>query len=151
MFSLLEREILRICRYNYKDFLGKNNVLGLGLACKETNRIKTFERCIQVFVEKKLPLKNLNLYHVISPFYQGIKTNVIETGRFNRNALTQRIRPAVGGCSISPSSREYYGTLGCLVTKKNQIFILSNNHVLANLNIVSLCTPILQPRLLNGR
>lgn len=150
MFSLLEREILRICRYNYKDFLGKANVLGLGLACKETNRIKTFERCIQVFVEKKLPLKNLNSYNVIPPFYHGIKTDVIETGIFKRNVLTQRIRPTLGGCSISPSNRNYYGTLGCLVTKHNQIFILSNNHVLSDLNTLPLYTSIVQPGVPNG-
>jgi len=37
------------------------------------------------------------------------------------------------------------GTLGCLVKKNGQVFILSNNHVLANSNAAQIGDPILQP------
>ncbi len=37
------------------------------------------------------------------------------------------------------------GTLGCLVKKDHEYYILSNNHVLANENEAYMGDPILQP------
>ena len=55
-----------------------------------------------------------------------------------------RFRPAPGGVSIG-HFRITAGTLGCLVKKNDKLFILSNNHVLANSNEADIGDAILQP------
>lgn len=64
-------------------------------------------------------------------------------------AEQQRHRPVVGGISISPLNADFVGTLGCFLRRKNvnteQIFTLSNNHVLADVNQLPLGTKIVQP------
>ncbi|MDP9380175.1 MAG: S1 family peptidase [Chloroflexota bacterium] len=62
----------------------------------------------------------------------------------------QRQRPIVGGLSISPINVQYVGTLGCFVSRSGldggeEVFALSNNHVLADVDRLPLGTPIVQP------
>ncbi|HEX8736017.1 MAG TPA: hypothetical protein VF721_11885 [Pyrinomonadaceae bacterium] len=61
----------------------------------------------------------------------------------------QRIRPIPGGVSISPLNANFVGTLGCFLLRRNidteEIFVLSNNHVLADVNRLPLGTLIVQP------
>lgn len=144
MYTPLEKEILRLSRYEYKDLLDKDNVVGVGLANKEVNGIITCEKCLQVFVEKKVPLNTLSNNSLIPSSYHGIKTDVKETGRFTSERLDATVRPTICGYAISPAGEGYYGTLGCLVTKGGNQYILSNNHVLADTNRLPLCTPIVQ-------
>jgi hypothetical protein len=63
----------------------------------------------------------------------------------NRN----RHRPIPGGVSIAPLHAPYVGTLGCFVRRSiagvEQVFALSNNHVLADTNQLALGTSIVQP------
>jgi hypothetical protein len=58
-------------------------------------------------------------------------------------------RPIVGGVSIAPVNEGFVGTLGCFVRRRvagsDQIFALSNNHVLADTNRLPLGTLIVQP------
>jgi hypothetical protein len=60
-----------------------------------------------------------------------------------------RRRPIVGGISISPINEFFVGTLGCflrrVVAGSEQIFALSNNHVMADVNRLPIGTPIVQP------
>jgi len=64
-------------------------------------------------------------------------------------AQQERIRPIVGGISISPLNANFVGTLGCFLLRPNvdmeQVFVLSNNHVLANVDRLPLGTRIVQP------
>lgn len=61
----------------------------------------------------------------------------------------RRHRPVVGGVTISPLNESYVGTLGCFLQRSangiRQVFALSNNHVLADTNRLSIGTPIVQP------
>ncbi|MGH9720001.1 MAG: hypothetical protein ACRD8O_07295, partial [Bryobacteraceae bacterium] len=62
----------------------------------------------------------------------------------------QRRRPIVGGISISPLNADFVGTLGCFVRRvtaggTQQIFALSNNHVLADVDRLPIGTRIVQP------
>ena len=61
----------------------------------------------------------------------------------------RRFRPIPGGVSVSPLNARYVGTLGCFVkgvsAGAEQIFALSNNHVLANVNDLPIGTLIVQP------
>ena len=60
-----------------------------------------------------------------------------------------RTRPIPGGVSISPLGARYVGTLGCFVrgvsAGADQVFALSNNHVLAGVNSLPTGTVIVQP------
>jgi hypothetical protein len=61
----------------------------------------------------------------------------------------ERHRPVVGGISISPLNEFFVGTLGCFLRRVSagteQIFALSNNHVLVDTNRLPIGTPIVQP------
>jgi hypothetical protein len=60
-----------------------------------------------------------------------------------------RRRPIVGGLSIAPLNQFFVGTLGCFVKRvtagAEQVFALSNNHVMADTNRLPIGTPIVQP------
>jgi hypothetical protein len=59
------------------------------------------------------------------------------------------------GSSCAPSTESYAGTLGALVRKQgagaNQLFLLSNNHVLAAGNHIPVGMPILSPANMDAR
>ena len=61
----------------------------------------------------------------------------------------QRHRPVVGGLSIAPINEPFVGTLACFLRRvaagAEQVFALSNNHVLADTNRLPIGTPIVQP------
>jgi hypothetical protein len=70
---------------------------------------------------------------------------VIETGLiFALQDPTEKMRPARPGVSIG-HHQITAGTFGCLVQRSGQVFILSNNHILANSNKAQLGDAILQP------
>jgi hypothetical protein len=74
-----------------------------------------------------------------------ITTALVPSPIANRN----RARPIPGGVSISPLNAQYIGTLGCFVRSvasgAEQLFALSNNHVLADVNSLPIGTAIVQP------
>ena len=71
----------------------------------------------------------------------------------NPNPKT-RLRPAPPGCSIGfkdPSNMfTMAGTFGGLVRDGSGLYVLSNNHVLADENKLPIGSPIFQPGLLDG-
>ena len=60
-----------------------------------------------------------------------------------------RRRPVPGGVEIGPLGGNFVGTLGCFVRRggddNGPLFVLSNNHVLANVNRFPAGTPFTQP------
>ena len=62
---------------------------------------------------------------------------------------TQKHRPAPNGVSIGHPDITA-GTLGCLVSKGGNTYILSNNHVMANENMTANNAPIYQPGPFDG-
>ena len=128
------------------------NVVGVAVGNKVTGGRETDERCIVVFVEAKRPEDELHRRDVVPKELGGVRTDVIETGRFQalRSAQTmdvdrmRRIRPAPGGVSIG-HVRITAGTLGVLARRQGRSVILSNNHVLANSNAADVGDPIVQP------
>ncbi|NIU63493.1 MAG: hypothetical protein GWN66_23410, partial [Pseudomonas stutzeri] len=74
-----------------------------------------------------------------------MQTDVQETGVIRAlQDHTAKWRPAPGGVSIGHVDITA-GTLGCLVVRGDHIYILSNNHVLANSNEAEPGDAILQP------
>jgi hypothetical protein len=55
-----------------------------------------------------------------------------------------RHRPVIGGLQISPLGANFVGTLGCLVRRGTQVFVLSNNHVVADTNRLPIGKEIVQ-------
>ncbi|KEI02321.1 hypothetical protein [Clostridium botulinum] len=146
----LADKILYICRYEYKYFLAKTNVIGVGLSYKIKNGTNTNKKCIRVFTTKKLSKDELSPQDLIPSLYKGIETDIVEDG-FNINfSLKNKIRPITAGYSISPTQGLLDGTLGCLVKDAHAYYVLSNNHVLASCNDNPIGTPIVQPSLSFG-
>lgn len=127
--------------------LAKKNVVAVGIGEKVVgkNRRSTGELAIVCSVEKKVPLATLDEKDIIPKEIKGIITDVIESGKIKAlKARTDRWRPAPGGVSIG---HEWItaGTLGCLVKRDGLVYILSNNHVLADSNNAPIGSAILQP------
>ena len=145
----LER-VINIKRQNLDYLLSRRNVVACGVGFKETEGGITDEPCVVVSVTKKMPEAQLSPADIVPKKLGEVKTDVLETGVIRAlQGPTDRWRPAPGGVSIGHVDITA-GTLGCLVTKDNQLFILSNNHVLANTNAAEKGDPIIQPGAYDG-
>lgn len=137
---------------NEGAIFARANVVGVGVGNKVIGGRETDEACIVVFVEAKRPEAELRHRDVVPKAVGGVRTDIVETGRFAALRATQavdvnrtaRIRPAPGGVSIG-HFQITAGTLGVLARRGGRPVILSNNHVLANQNAARVGDPILQP------
>lgn len=138
--------IINICNNEYMELISLPNVVGVAHSHKIINGIVTSNECIQVLVEKKLPLDSLNNKDIIPPIYKGIITDVFECGTIKPHYDDFYL---MCGDSIGPTSIGSGGTAGAVVkriyNRKSLYYILSNNHVLAGINKAPLGTPILHP------
>jgi len=128
-----------------RELCKKKNVVAVGRGFKEVGGKLTSERVIVCSVEKKEPLSALAAKDVIPANVEGENTDVFVSGKIKAlKARTDRWRPAPGGVSIG---HEWIsaGTFGCLVRRGSEVFILSNNHVLADSNNAPIGGSILQP------
>ncbi|MEW6096063.1 MAG: hypothetical protein AB1567_06015 [bacterium] len=138
-------ELLKMLEQYKKKLLAKRNVVGVARGFKFVKGEQTDEECIVVMVEQKLPVEQLKKKDLVPAEIKGVKTDVIETGIIKAlQSPTDKWRPAPGGVSIG-HFQITAGTLGCLVKRADETYILSNNHVLANSNDAKLGDPILQP------
>ncbi|MEJ6950660.1 chymotrypsin family serine protease [Natronospora cellulosivora (SeqCode)] len=143
------KEIIK--RYK-KNFLDRQNVVGLGYGIKEKNGKRTGDEALVVLVKKKVPNNKLRKKDIIPQTLASYQTDVIEVGELKFMDLrTARTRPAQPGISIG-HYKISAGTFGAVVKDKRngQKLILSNNHVLANIsngrdNRAAKGDPILQP------
>jgi hypothetical protein len=127
------------------QLLGRANVVATGIGYKVSRGQITDTLSIVCSVREKLPAAQLAGREILPATVSGIPTDVIQTGPIRAlQSRTDRHRPAPGGVSIGHRDITA-GTLGCLVKKDGQTFILSNNHVLANSNDAQIGDPILQP------
>ena len=127
------------------DLLARDNVVATGIGYKNAAGAATGELSIVCSVTRKMPKAQLASRDVVPRTIAGIRTDVVQTGAFRALAAeTRRLRPAPGGASIGHRDITA-GTLGCLVKRGGETFILSNNHVLANSNLASKGDPIVQP------
>lgn len=151
-YNMLSQQISFICKNKYNYFLSKPNVQAVGLGYKESQGITTNELCIKCFVSRKIPSCNLSNFDIIPLTYNGLKTDVVESGVFTSCSLTGKVRPAPGGYSVGPAGSNTSGTIGCLArgSSSRDLYILSTNHTLARLGKVKLCTPTLQPAVPDG-
>ncbi|KEI00773.1 hypothetical protein IRP63_04680 [Clostridium botulinum] len=139
-----DEQILHIARCQYRYFFNKANVIGIGLGYKVKEKVYTSNKCIVVFVTKKLPSNEIPPQDLIPPYYNGILTDVVQSNFMTTSSLINKIRPVQGGYCIGLPNYSS-GTMGCLVKDRKSQYILSSNHVIAQNGKEKLGTPIIQP------
>jgi hypothetical protein len=129
---------------------GLGNVVGVGIGEKYVDDKPTGQIAVKVFVKEKLNPHEISSDALVPPSVGGLPTDVDAIGDVTASMFTARLRPAPGGVSIGNCNRVMAGTLGCLVSRGGQLFILSNNHVMALVNTSPLGAGIPQPGRLDG-
>jgi len=128
---------------------GAKNIQGVGISEKMVDGQFTGELAVTVYVMAKHPKNEIEASALVPESAGGYPTDVVVVGELHAQPYRGRYRPAPGGVSVG-HFRVTAGTLGCLVKRGNQLFILSNNHVLANVNTGTVGDPILQPGRFDG-
>lgn len=128
------------------DLLGRRNVVGCGIGYKVREGVPTRELSLVVSVTHKVHQSALAAEDLIPAQLEGIPTDVVELGMLRAfQGPRDRWRPVVPpGVSIG-HIHITAGTFGCLVRRGSDLFILSNNHVLADVNKGKPGDHILQP------
>jgi hypothetical protein len=148
-------QAVAIKQQNVTHLLRRSNVVGVGVGYKESQGVVTDELAVMVNVAQKLPVAQLAESERVPRTIDGVKTDVVETGRFLAGQAAapgprERWRPLIpAGVSIGHTAVTA-GTFGCLVRRGNEVFILSNNHVLANVNNAKPGDAIIQPARYDG-
>jgi hypothetical protein len=146
-----------------------DNVVGVGIAEKTVKGKPTGVMAVKFFVKTKFPTGAVARAMALPKYIDGLPVDVEESGTFRAFAKRRkrarasdatlpnpriRMRPAQPGCSIGfriPGDQFVMtGTFGALVRTARRIFILSNNHVLADENRMPIGSPIFQPALMDG-
>jgi hypothetical protein len=152
------------------------NVVGVGIGEKLVDDKSTGVRALKFLVRSKYPENQMSSAHLLPKQVDGLPTDVEEVGLFRRFRTKrpprkvaarpaaaaappmpdprQRIRPAQPGCSVGfqdPAGQfTMAGTFGALVKDAGGVYVLSNNHVLADEGRLPIGSPIYQPGLLDG-
>jgi hypothetical protein len=152
MVTEMLNRLREVKRTHVYELLSKRNVMGVGLGYKITQGVNTGEISLIVSVTHKEDTIALSAEDLIPKILSGVKTDVVETGvlRAFQPGPRDRWRPVVPpGVSIGHYSITA-GTFGCLMRRGDEVFILSNNHVLANCNNCEIGDAILQPGAADG-
>lgn len=132
------------------ELLGCANVVATGVGYKIVDGKLTDMPSIICSVATKVAASSLSSRDLVPAEIGGVPTDVVATGRLRAfQAPTGRFRPAPGGVSVGHKDITA-GTLGCWVRRDGQWMILSNNHVLANINAAKIGDAILQPGSYDG-
>lgn len=122
-----------------------SNIVGVGYGTKLAGGVIQEEQAVRVYVRAKLSRSLLPTNEEVPLTVNGISTDVIQVGD-----IVALQRPTECGVSVGHFLITA-GTLGCLVKQSNgDLFILSNNHVLANSNDAQNGDNILHPGPMDG-
>lgn len=126
------------------ELYGFENIVGVGISEKMVGNQYTSEPCVTVYVVAKAPKDLIEPQAMVPQQINGLPTDVVATGELHALPYRGKYRPAPGGVSVG-HYQITAGTLGCLARRGLALYILSNNHVLANCNKAKIGDPILQP------
>jgi hypothetical protein len=129
---------------------GLGNIVGVGIGEKAVDGIPTGQLAVKVLVKEKLRPDEVAAEALVPDEVAGVPTDIDVSGEIRAEMFTMRLRPAPGGVSVGNCGMIMAGTLGCLVRRASQLFVLSNNHVLALVNTSPVGTLIPQPGRLDG-
>lgn len=141
---------------NTETLIKKHRLIGVGYGKKTKDGEKTSNEAIVCLVQRKMPLSALSADEVLPKSInidgEEILIDVVEIGHVK--ALLDhksKHRPIVAGISLGHKDITA-GTLGCLVKKNGDdfVYILSNNHVIANSNDAKIGDEIYQPGPMDG-
>jgi len=141
------------------------NVQGIGIGEKLVDGRHTGVLAVKFLVRAKYHASHVSKKHALPKSIDGLPVDIEEVGLFRRFRAAgtpaavpdprTRIRPAPPGCSVGfadPNNQfTMAGTFGALVRDAGgTLYILSNNHVLADENQLPLGAPVFQPGVLDG-
>jgi hypothetical protein len=133
-----------------REVLASPNVVGVGVADKESGGTATNEVALTFYVEKKYAKRRVlpaALVPVAIPRGRGVvRTDVIEVGAFEPDVDLRVLQP---GMSVGHVDTEG-GTLGAIVRHGGALALLSNSHVLAISGTARLGSRILVPAKRDG-
>ena len=142
------------------------NVVGVGIGEKLVDNKPAGIMAVKFLVQVKYPEGQMGSKEQLPKAINGLPVDVEQVGLFRRLATKPqpalagipnpklKFRPAQPGCSVGfrdPQDQFVMaGTFGAVAQKNQELFVLSNNHVLADENQLPLGSPIFQPGLLDG-
>jgi hypothetical protein len=141
-----------------------NNISGVGIGEKITGGRHTGVMAVKFLVRVKYADEQISPSDRLPAEVNGLPTDVEEVGTFRRFEAApvlaatpdprSLLRPAPPGCSIGfqdPGGNFIMaGTFGALVRRGQRLFVLSNNHVLADENSLPIASPTFQPGFLDA-
>lgn len=128
------------------EMLSRRNVVACGVGYKIAGGETTSIPSVVVSVTHKVPPDMLSPADLVPRMLGEVPTDVVATGEIRPHAIDRRarMRPVRPGLSIGHVNGTA-GTVGALVRRDGELFVLSNNHVLALLNKARTGDAILQP------
>lgn len=146
------------------------NVVGMGVGVKWSNGEPTGTPALLALVSQKVDKEELSSSDMVPKRIAELPTDVMAIGEpfagqaesllQTGNAISQRVRPVLGGCSVGHKSitagsigacvYDMVGTPGNPIGMPQHYYILSSNHVLANSNNATPGDAILQPGPFDG-
>ncbi|UKS30354.1 S1 family peptidase [Paenibacillus sp. HWE-109] len=136
--------------------LKRAEVTAVGVGYADPNKPALGAGVIVYTHQKIVPSSMNSLKGTLAKAGSAVPIRFVHAGKFNSHAqsakpkgakaklFTSRVRPVPGGVSIGRVNPAATGTAGLIVIKNNQLYVLSNNHVLIRDNSTSF-TSTLQP------
>jgi len=147
----VSKELRKAAKAKRKQLMAKDGVVAVGVGAKIKGDKQTRKASVICFVKKKKAMSDLLAKDAIPSTIvdKGVAyaTDVIEVGEikaFAGEVNRQTHRPVMPGVSIG-HFRITSGTLGIVVEKGGDAYILSNNHVIADTNQAAIGDAIYQP------
>jgi len=122
-----------------RNVVDGDNIVAVGISEKISDATPTNRLAVTFYVDRKLPLARLSAAEVIPPAMltgaetEAVPTDVVEIGQPH---LEMALAPRFAKMPVQPGfSIGHFlvsaGTLGAIVRKNGQLYLLSNSHVLA--------------------
>jgi hypothetical protein len=130
------------------------NIVGTGIAQRITAGQTTADLALKVYVKKKRPVQAVPSAHLVPSEVQipglaePVSVDVEAIGQQELEVLGTKVRPVIPGYSISVTTVDSTGTLGCLVALQSapsQPLLLSNAHVISGYGLDAAGTVVIQP------
>jgi len=139
----------------------EQNVVGVGIGEKISDGKHTGMLAVKFLVRIKYSENEISKKQMLPKLVNGLPTDVEQVGTFRKFAAAApipnprtKIRPAPPGSSVGfkdPANKFVMaGTFGLLAKDSHGVYVLSNNHVLADESRLPIGSPIFQPGLLDG-